>query len=115
MAIKKSQSNYYLAKGRRLFRKVFKNIIKAKQKLRNANAEQPFFISDFKKLGLMRQIKHEEKFGLCNSDYGSVKINWDLFTEINEIKVTSTFDNYKLKERSIQSTYFPNRQSRITW
>jgi hypothetical protein len=115
MAKKKSQSNYYLAKGRRLLRVVFKNVIKAKQRLRSGNIERPNFVSDFKKLGLMRQIKHEEKFGLYNSDYGSVKINWDLFTEINEIKKTASAENYKLKEHSIQSTYFPNRQSRITW
>ncbi len=116
MTKKKSIQNYYLSKSRRMVKNLIKRVFDLKDAPRRIKTTS--FIFDFNRYALIRRAKHEELTGMKESDYGSVKINWDLFADISQKRQSEAeFKNkeYKLKDRSIQSTYFPNRKSRITW
>ncbi len=115
MAIKRTKQNYYLSKGRRFVKTLFKKVFEIQNVPRRVKTSS--FIFDFNKYARLRKAKHEQLTGMMESDYGSVKINWDLFGDIKKKKqVNSEFNmEIKIKDRAIQSTYFPNRQSRIEW
>lgn len=63
------------------------------------------------------RVIHENKYGLTNSDYGSVKIDWDLFAffrkkrlKIKDKEITDGFKN-----KAIRSTYSYDLGKRITY
>ena len=60
---------------------------------------------DFNKYAQLRRILHEQKFKMNNADYGTVRINWELFGEIMEERTNRNNYSEKFKYKSIQSTY----------
>lgn len=61
----------------------------------------------------VRRALHEQKFKMKNSDYCSVKINWEFFGEV--LFYRSKIKDYtpKFKHKSTQSTFFPDRNQRV--
>lgn len=61
----------------------------------------------------LRRVLHEEMFKLKNSDYSSVKINWEFFGQILDVKSKNSALVTKYKHKSIQSTFCPLRNQRL--
>lgn len=116
--MKRTIQNYYLSKSRRIIKNFFKRVFEINNNS-TRKVKTTSFIFDFERYALMRKAKHEQLTGMKDSDYGAVKIDWDL---LGQIKLRKQSDaeykkdgEYKLKHHSVQTTYFPNRKSRMTW
>jgi hypothetical protein len=68
---------------------------------------------DFAHYAQVRRALHEQKFKMKNSDYCSVKINWELFGDIiseksEMVKVSSGF-----RHKSTSSTFDPHSNQKV--
>lgn len=64
------------------------------------------------------RILHEKKFGVKNSDYNALRINWNLFAEAMKKRFSNSNPNNqtnKNKVKSIRSTYSYDLNKRIIY
>lgn len=64
------------------------------------------------------RILHEKKYGLKNTDYNALRINWNLFAEAMKQRFSNSNANNQIKKykvKSIRSTYSYDLNKRIIY